>query len=166
VRIRPWAAGDHALLVRLLGDPAMTTYIGGPESPEAIRVRHGRYLAAAGAPGGCFAIEAERRPEAVGWVGYWESRWDDQVVWECGWSVLLEFHGQGLATSATKLMIEHARAFGTHRYLHAFPSVDNAASNAVCWHAGFSLRGEADVEYPQGTMMRSNNWRLDLLGPG
>lgn len=44
VALRPWAAGDQWLPERLLGDPEMTCYLGGPESPEAIRARHERYL--------------------------------------------------------------------------------------------------------------------------
>lgn len=31
--------------------------------------------------------------EAVGWVGYWESEWRGETVWECGWSVLPEAQG-------------------------------------------------------------------------
>jgi hypothetical protein len=44
VDIRPWEEGDLSLQERLLGDPAMTIYIGGPETPEKIRERHERYL--------------------------------------------------------------------------------------------------------------------------
>ena len=59
-------------------------------------------------------------------------------------------------------MIDDARRRGTHRLLHALPSVDNAASNALCRALGFELLGETPVEYPKGTMMRSNDWRLEL----
>ncbi|PAM97988.1 GNAT family N-acetyltransferase, partial [Streptomyces sp. Alain-F2R5] len=55
-----------------------------------------------------------------------------------------------------------ARAAGPHRYLHAFPSVGHAASNAVCRRAGFTLLGQADFEYPKGHWIRSNDWRVDL----
>ena len=40
--------GDLSLQERLLGDPAMTIYIGGPETPEKIRERHERYLRGSG----------------------------------------------------------------------------------------------------------------------
>jgi hypothetical protein len=59
-------------------------------------------------------------------------------------------------------VVARARAEKTHRYLHAFPSVGDPASNAVCRKAGFSLRGECDVEYPAGHPLRCNDWRLDL----
>ena len=46
--------------------------------------------------------------------------------------------------------------------MHAYPSVDNAPSNAICRRLGFRLAGAVDVEYPPGTTMRCNDWRLDL----
>jgi RimJ/RimL family protein N-acetyltransferase len=49
--------------------------------------------------------------------------------------------------------------------VHAFPSVENAASNAICRKAGFSLLREHDFEYPKGHPMRCNDWRFDLLAP-
>ncbi|HEY5483727.1 MAG TPA: GNAT family N-acetyltransferase [Propionibacteriaceae bacterium] len=162
VGIRPYAAGDLPLLQRLLGDPAMTIHLGGPDSPEAIVARHERYLGSDGSKQGLFAIVVGRDRVPAGWVGYWESSWLGEEVWECGWHVLPEFQGLGVATAATALALERARAHGVHRFAHAFPSVDNAASNAVCHRAGFELLGEVEVEYPKGSMMRSNDWRRDL----
>ena len=46
--------------------------------------------------------------------------------------------------------------------MHAFPSVENAPSNAVCRRLGFELVEECESEYPPGTPMRCNDWRLDL----
>jgi hypothetical protein len=40
--------------------------------------------------------------------------------------------------------------------------VAHGASNGVCRKAGFTLLGEVDFEYPKGTPIRSNDWRLDL----
>ena len=165
VSLRPWAPGDHALLQRLLGEPDMTRYLGGPESPEAVSARHERYLAADPEKNGLFAITAGPEAEPVGWVGYWESEWRGETVWECGWNVIPEAQGRGVATEAAALMVADVRRRGAHRYLIAFPSVDNAASNALCRRLGFELLGEEDVEYPKGSVMRSNAWRLDLSRP-
>jgi RimJ/RimL family protein N-acetyltransferase len=162
VAIRPWSEGDLWLLQRLLGDPLMTEHIGGPETPDAIRARHERYLASDPSTCGLFAMVVESEVEPVGWVGYWESTWHDEAVWECGWHVLPEWQGRGVATAATALALERAQEQGTHHHIHAFPSVDNAASNALCRTLGFVLLGEADVEYPLGSVMHSNDWRLDL----
>ena len=51
-------------------------------------------------------------------------------------------------------------------FLHAFPAVDNAASNGLCRKVGFLYVAECDFEYPPGHIMHCNDWRLDLLGSG
>ena len=162
VALRPWAAGDLWLLERLLGDPEMTRHLGGPESKEAIRARHERFLVADPESHGLFAVTAGPAAEAVGWVGYWESEWRGELVWECGWNVLPEAQGRGVATAAAALMIADARRRGHHRHLHAIQAVGNAASNALCRRLGFELLGEVEVDYPTGVVMRSNDWCLDL----
>jgi len=162
VGIRPYGAEDLQLLERLLGDPGMMTHLGGPESADAIQSRHARYLASTEADGALFTVEVGDDRVAAGWVGYWQSELDGQPVWECGWHVLREFQGSGVARKAMALVLASVRARGTHRFLHAFPSVENAASNALCARLGFELLGETEVEYPKGRVMHSNDWRLDL----
>jgi hypothetical protein len=44
----------------------------------------------------------------------------------------------------------------------AFPSIANAPSNAICRKLGFTLIEECEFEYPKGSFMRCNDWRLDL----
>ena len=162
VALRPWAEGDLWLLRRLLGEPEMMRFLGGPESPEAIEARHRRYLTADAATNGLFAIVAGPEAEPVGWTGFWESEWDGERVWECGWSVLPEAQSRGVATAAATLMVAEARARRRHRRLHAFPSVDNDPSNALCRALGFESLSPVEVEYPKGHVMRSSDWRLDL----
>jgi RimJ/RimL family protein N-acetyltransferase len=166
VALRPWSARDGELLQRLLGTPEMMRHLGGPESPEAIRTRHERYLVADPEKHGLFAVTVGPDAEAVGWVGYWESEWCGESVWECGWSVLPEAQGRGVGTAAAALLVADARRRGTHRWLHAVSSVDNAASNALCRTLGFELLGEAELDYPGGHVLRSNDWRLDLGAAG
>ncbi|HEU0297419.1 MAG TPA: GNAT family N-acetyltransferase [Anaerolineales bacterium] len=162
VDIRPWSDGDLPLLERLMADPAMTEHLGGPETSEKIRGRHQRYLRDSDKDH-MFVIVVGPERVAAGSIGYWEKDWRGQKVWETGWSVLPEFQGHGVATTATAAVVQRARADGKHRFIHAFPSVDNAASNAICRKAGFTLQGEADFEYPPGNIMRCNDWRLDLF---
>jgi RimJ/RimL family protein N-acetyltransferase len=83
---------------------------------------------------------------------------------EMGWSVLPAFQGRGIAAAGTTLAIAVARSEQTRRFLHAFPSVDNAPSNAICWKVGFELVAACDFEYPPGHVLRCNDWRLDLTG--
>ena len=45
VSLRAWTEDDLPLLRGLLADPAMMTYLGGPETQEKLLARHARYLA-------------------------------------------------------------------------------------------------------------------------
>jgi RimJ/RimL family protein N-acetyltransferase len=47
--------------------------------------------------------------------------------------------------------------------MHAFPTVDNGPSNAICRKVGFTFQEEVDFEFPPGNLMRCNDWRLDLF---
>ncbi len=163
IDIRLWSEGDLHLLERLLGDLAMTEHLGGPETPEKIRDRHGRYCSsslAASEPQFVVVIGPEQTP--AGWIGYWEREWQGQLVLEMGWSVLPEFQGQGVATRAASLVIERARKAARNQFIHAYPAVDNKPSNAICRKTGFTLQGAVDFEYPKGHFMRCNDWRLSL----
>ena len=160
VQLEPWRADDLPLVRRLMGDAAMTEHLGGPESEDKLLKRQRRYEREGS---GMFKIVDEETSEAVGSVGYWEKDWRGGTVYETGWMVLPEFQGRGIAAAATRLVIEAARVDGKHRYLHAFPSVENAPSNAICSKLGFELLGDSEFEYPKGSFMRCNDWRLDLL---
>ena len=163
VDLVPWGAGDLPLLERLLGDPAMTEHLGGPESPEKLRERQQRYVRLVDTPNDrMFKIVVPATGEGIGSVGYWEKDWRDAIVYETGWSVLPAFQGQGIAKAATARMIAMLGPVRQHRYLHAFPSVDNPASNAICRALGFTLLEALDFEYPPGNQLRCNDWRLDL----
>jgi RimJ/RimL family protein N-acetyltransferase len=164
IALRPWASGDLGLLERLLGDPAMTEHLGGPESADQIARRHGRYLAMADPTAGAmFAVVDVGSGTAVGSVGYWEHDNEGTPVWETGWSVLPEFQGRGIATAATRLAIEAAWAT-VARPVHAYPGVANAASNAIARKAGFHLLGPREFEYPKGHQMSCNDWVIEPPG--
>jgi RimJ/RimL family protein N-acetyltransferase len=157
--IEPWGAGDLPLLEKL-NDPEMTRYVGGPESPEKLAERQSRFEKADSRQ---YKVVVETGGEGVGWVGYWERTWRDQLVWETGWAVIPSFQGRGIAGSATAHLIEQARAEQRHRFVHAFPMVENAPSNTICRKLGFTLLGEIDFPARQGGFVRCNDWRLDLF---
>ncbi|MDI9888217.1 GNAT family N-acetyltransferase [Streptomyces sp. HNM0645] len=167
LRIEPWSEGDFELL-RALNAPELTEHLGGPEPEGGLAERHRRYVALSmdrSGAGRMYRVVLTAGGEPVGSIGFWEKTWRDGEVYETGWSILPGFQGRGIATAAALAVVAEARAEHRHRHLHAFPSVDNAPSNAVCRKAGFSLIGECDFEYPPGTPLRSNDWRLDLGGP-
>ncbi|MDG9717165.1 GNAT family protein [Streptomyces sp. DH24] len=159
VRLVPYGDGDLWLL-RRYNSPEMTEHLGGPETEEKLLARHQRYLDLA--VGGMFRVVLAGSGETVGSIGFWEHEWRGGTVWETGWAVLPEFQRRGLAVRAARAVAEAARDAGRHRYLHAFPKVDHAASNGVCRRAGFTLLGPVEFEYPKGNPITSNDWRLDL----
>src|SRR4051812_6822790 len=118
-----------------MGDPAMTEHLGGPETAAKIAERQARYEATPG----MFKIVDAQTGEAVGSVGFWDRVWRGRTAHEVGWSVVPAAQGGGLASAATALVLERARDAGTHRFVHAFPSTENPASNAICRKLGFTL---------------------------
>jgi RimJ/RimL family protein N-acetyltransferase len=157
VTLRPWTNDDLWLLHETLGNPEMMRHLGGIESSEQIERRHARFLSS----DGMFTVWHGNA--AVGSVGFWDKAWRGEEVYEAGWMILPKYAGRGFATAAALAVIALAREERKHRFLHAFPNVENAASNAVCRNAGLTKLGESEFEYPKGHWMRCNDWRIDLF---
>jgi RimJ/RimL family protein N-acetyltransferase len=161
VAVRPWDVGDLDLAMRLLGDPVMTGHIGGPETPDQIRRRHERYLQmTAPTAGTMLAAVLVPSGTAVGSTGYWEHDDDGVKVWETGWFVLPEYQGRGVATAATRLAVEAAWQV-VRRPVHAYPSIGNAASNAIARKVGMRLIGPRHFEYSKDHWMTCNDWVIE-----
>src|SRR5690606_4711136 len=95
-----------------------------------------------------FVILAGAEQQAAGTIGYWHHEHEGEPAWETGWAVLPAWQGHGLASQATREIIALLRAEGSHRYLFAYPTIENLASNGVCRKAGFELLGSQPDEYP------------------
>src|SRR3954453_8643676 len=134
----------------------MMEHLGGPESAEKLAERQARYERP---DSGMFKVVAA---EPVGSVGYWPREWLGEPVYEVGWSVLPKHQGRGDATAGMRLLLELIRDDGTRRFVHAYPSVANEPSNALCRKLGFELLGSHEFEYPKGSFMSCNDWQLDL----
>ena len=160
VHIEPWGQRDLPLLEAVLSDPRMMEHLGGPESSESIAHRQTGYEQENSRQ---FKIVDEATGASVGWVGYWEMTWRDEQIFEIGWSVLPRFQGQHIGSMATAQAVELARDDQIGGFLHAFPSVNNAPSNAICRKLGFMLLEECEFEYPSGTFMQVSHWSLDLF---
>ena len=167
VRLVPWTEDDFPLLVRL-NAPEMTEHLGGPESPEQLEMRHKRYVGAARSgtfhdsnrPYAAYIFKTILEPEGVdvGGVNFWDREWNGEQVYEIGWGVVPEFQGRGIASAAVAHAVELARATKRHANIHAFPSVHNGPSNAICRKVGFELQGEVQFEYPKDHWMQCNDW--------
>ncbi|RRN73892.1 N-acetyltransferase [Peribacillus simplex] len=160
LEIKPWEDKDLDLLFQL-NAPEMMEHLGGPESNEQILKRHQRYLQI-GNKGCMFSIILFPKAEAAGSVGYWQTIRNDENVYEIGWSVLPSFQGKGIASHAVKALIEKIKAERKYKYIHAFPSIHNEASNAICRKLDFRLTSECEFEYPPGSFMRCNDWCLEI----
>src|SRR5690349_23671539 len=121
-----------------MGDPRMTEHLGGPEGADALLERQGRYERLDGGDRMLKIVDVASGA-GVGSVGFWTKEWRGHQVYEIGWMVVPEFQGRGVAVAATAQAIELARQDDMHRFMHAFPSVDNAPSNAICRRLGFQL---------------------------
>lgn len=162
IELRRWTDDDEPLLNATVGDPAMMAHLGGPETPEIIALRHARLRDWTG-DGGAYTIWIPDVATAVGTIGLWDSAWAGDDVFETGWMVLPAYARRGIATEAAREIVSRACARRKHRYLVAFPAVDNVASNRVCENAGFTNLGAYEIEYPPGREMRAHAWRIDLV---
>jgi RimJ/RimL family protein N-acetyltransferase len=160
IQINPWQDKDLDLLFRI-NEPEMMKYLGGSETGEQVLKRHKRYLEL-GDKGCMFSVTLYPSLEQAGSVCYWHSVWNGEGIYEIGWSILPQFQRKGIGTAAAKLAIDAASAENKHKYIHAFPSINNPSSNAICRKLGFDFISECDFEYPKGSLMRCNNWRLKL----
>lgn len=179
IRLEPYGPADLPTLERQ-NTPEMTRFLGGPESPDKLLDRHERYQRYwRTGEARMFRIVLDETVGAttgsgvgrgvgvgVGLIGFWSTTHDGEPVHETGWSVESEYQGRGIARAALQLVLEDARANGTHRWLFAFPRTDNVGSNALCRSCGFELLGEESFEYPKGNPIVSNAWRYDLSENG
>ena len=163
VSLHHWGNEDLPLIQKLMSDPQVMEHLGGPESTEQIERRHQRYadLPEDGIDH-MFKILWGPDFEPVGKIGYWKKNWHDQMVYEMGWMVLPAYQGHGIATTAGRLIIDRIRVDRQFPFIHAFPSISNPASNAICAKLGFSLIKECQFEYPPGHSMTVNDWQYKL----
>lgn len=160
ISLRPWRREDLDLLVEL-NSPVMTRHLGGPEPATSVRARLEKYVQAR-EPSGRMFVVVDEGGARVGSVGYWRRVWGSKWVYEIGWGVLPGFQGRGTATAGVAAALRRAAGDWPQGVVHAFPSVDNAASNAICRTTGFTLVGECEFEYPAGRWMRCRDWRYEL----
>jgi RimJ/RimL family protein N-acetyltransferase len=161
IRLEAWTDADLTLL-RQNNTAEMTAHLGGPETEEKLLDRHRRYLQFTDPRAAQMFAVVLADGARVGTIGYWGRTWRDERIYETGWHVIPAFQGRGIATAAARAVAGCARAQRQHEHLHAFPAINNAASNAICRKAGFTLLGDIDFEYPPGTIKRCNDWRLKL----
>ncbi|MDX1613978.1 MAG: GNAT family N-acetyltransferase [Candidatus Promineifilaceae bacterium] len=162
MRLIPITAEDEDLAVRLECDPEMMVHIGGPRPEAQVRAAHKRRLELMKQGlAHMFKIVADDSNEVLGTVGMWKIDWKGPQAYEMGWFVLPEHQGEGVASEAARIILSKARASPGIRFVYAFPTVTNVASNAIARKIGMSHEGEFDNEGFAG-VLRCNNWCIDL----
>lgn len=162
VRLVPITAQDEDLAVRLECDAEMMLHIGGPRPAAEVRAAHKHRLDLMEKGEACmYKVVADDSRELLGTIGMWRIDWKGAQAYEMGWFVLPEHQGKGVATEAARLILSKARSDPEIRYVHAFPAITNAASNAIARKIGMENHGEFDNVGFAG-VMRCNDWRIDL----
>jgi RimJ/RimL family protein N-acetyltransferase len=157
----PYSHEDIELIRELETDPESMRYLGGPVGHDRIEEIHARRLATVAAGEWYFKIVPEPGGRPVGTIGIWSATWRDQPIHETGWMVLPAFRGRGLAALALDRVLSMARSDGRFERVHAFPSIHNEASNALCRRFGFRLIEVTDFDY-RGSQLQVNVWELGL----
>ncbi len=148
---------DLALTEALETDPVVMSELGGPTEPGRLievhqrRLREPWYL----------KIVPDRAGPPAGTIGIWERELDGETIHETGWMVLPEFQGRGIASAGLALLIGRVRDEPRFESMHAFPSITNAPSNALCRKFEFSLLGQRDFVYA-GRTLRCSHWMLPM----
>ena len=132
MRLRDVQIDDVDAYVQMRCDPVMMAHLGGPRRPEDMAQKVKRD--AAEVAGGraliyMIVVDGLRADQVAGTVTLW--RHDADGVSEIGWMVLPAFQGRGLASRAVTAM-QQARAEQRWGVVHAYPSIENTASNAIC----------------------------------
>lgn len=162
MRLVPITAEDEDLTVRLECNPEIMLHIGGPRPEADVRAAHKRRLdLKEKGEAHMYKVVADHSDEVLGTIGFWKIDGKGPQTYEMGWLVLPEHQGKGVATEAAHLILSQARSDPEVRYLHAYPSVANIASNVIARKIGMKNAGEFDNEGFAG-VLRCNDWRIGL----
>ncbi|HJP80149.1 MAG TPA: GNAT family N-acetyltransferase [Pseudonocardiaceae bacterium] len=157
MRLRSVDEGDLEVYYRIYCDPAVMDHLGGVQPRDSIPEKLSRHAAKAANDQSWISMIVSDDPPgnagivSIGWHG---------GLAEIGWAVLPEYQGRGVGKAAVRLLLDRAAADGRWGVLHAFPGIDNGASNGICRSLGFTLLGEQDAEFA-GKLFRGNHWVID-----
>jgi ribosomal-protein-alanine N-acetyltransferase len=164
--LRPLVSGDAARMFKGLRDPAMYFFLplGPPASEAALRARY-ETLEARRAPDGSeewlnWIIEAPRGQEAMGLIEATVRPASHST--QVGYFTFRHFWGQGFASEALGLAMDHLQSAYGVRLFDALADTRNAASLRVLEKLGFSV-AETTVQADFFKGQRSDEHRLVKL---
>lgn len=157
--LRCWSASDLPLANALWGDPAVTSLLGGPFTPEQVEERLVKEMASMAAhsvqywpvfllKGGGHAGCAGLRPYRL-----------EQEIYELGFHLRPEYWGRGLALEAARAVIDFAFETLRARALFAGHHQENGASKHILLKLGFRYTHEefyppTGMEHPSYLLTR------------
>ena len=152
---------DLALTEEIECDPEMMAELGGPIDKAEIPRIHRRRLDSTANGDWWFKIIPDPGGPPAGTIGIWDATFGGSKIHETGWMVLPAFQGRGIASAALEMILSRARSEPRFSSIHAFPSISNRSSNALCRKFGFSMIEEVDGGYA-GSSFKCNHWELAL----
>lgn len=157
--LRPWDEDDLPFVLDMYSRTDVVRWTGGPgtetSTPAEARERLARWSTrmAGGAPRGIWAVTIERTGDVVGaamLVDLPASSPDGSRPpsgdLEIGWHLHPDRWGNGYATEAAAVVLDHARRSGLRRVL-AVTHPDNVASQAVARRIGMRHEGRSHAYY-------------------
>jgi RimJ/RimL family protein N-acetyltransferase len=159
VELRPVLLDDFWLLERQAVDPGAggTFNWSGYKNVAAARRRF-EEDGLIGADGGCLAVVHEA---AVAGTVVWNRATYGTPAWSCwniGISLLPEFRGRGIGTSAQQLLVAYLFGTGPVQRIEAYTDVDNLAEQRALEKVGFVREGVL-----RSTQFREGAWRDIVL---
>ena len=157
IELRPYGDDDLALTEALESDVEVMRGLGGVAGTgESARI-HARRMAGIARGDWYFTIHVDGGARPAGIIAIWQTPWDGGFVHEVGTMLFPEFHAQGIAMRAFRILAERGRAEAKFSAVHAFTGVHNEPSNAIVRRLGFTPLEECDVDY-EGRPLRCNHW--------
>jgi len=151
-RLRAFAARDKQVVVRLLTDPEIRRYLGGPVDESQVEAAQS---AKVGERWGVFCIAERVTDEAIGGCSF--GRW--RGVLELSYEVLPEHWGRGLAAEAVGAALDWVWGATPDQVVIAVTQTANTRSLDLLGRLGFV----ADIEFEEFGAAQS---QLRLRRPG
>ena len=142
--LRSWKPGDLHLFAEMNKDSRVMRYFPATLSNAETEAFYNRIQNEFDSKGwGLYAVEIKSTGEFIGYVGLHEIGFDADFTpgVEIGWRLAADYHNQGYATEAAKVVLSLAKSAGIER-LFSFTAKINAPSERVMQKIGMVKAGE------------------------
>ena len=146
--LRSWKEEDFPLFAKMNKDARVMRYFPSILTAEQTESFYNRIQSEFERNGwGLYAVELKSNGTFIGYVGLHEIGFDADFTpgVEIGWRLDADYHNQGLATEAAKVVLKLAKKKGLQR-LYSFTAKQNSPSERVMQKIGMKKVGE--FEHP------------------